>query len=136
MVSSLGGFSSNPMMQQHQQQIAQQQRQSIIQQRYDEIYAHELEHKNSAGMFGGGIVIEKDGNGIPTGGHVDILMPSLNKKNPEETIKHADIVIKSAMAPDDPSNQDYKVAAEARAIKAEAENYKSSQPGQRLNLMA
>ena len=136
MVSSLGGFSSNPMMQQQQQKIAQQQRQSMIQQRYDEIYAHELEHKNAAGMFGGGIVIEKDGNGIPTGGHVDILMPSLNKKNPTETIKHADIVIKSAMAPDNPSNQDYKVAAEARAIRAEAESYKNSQPGQRLNLMA
>ena len=35
MVSSLGGFSSNPMMQQQQQKIAQQQRQSMIQQRYD-----------------------------------------------------------------------------------------------------
>ena len=128
MVSSLGGFFSNPMM--------QQQRQSMIQQRHDEIYAHELKHKNAAGSFGGSIVIEKDGNGIPTGGHVDILMPTLNKSNPNETIEHADIVIKSAMAPDDPSNQDYKVAAEARAIRAEAESYKNSQPGQRLNITA
>ena len=114
----------------------QQQKNAYVQQQYKEIYAHEQAHKRAAGSFGGSIVIEKDSNGIPTGGHVDILMPSLNKKNPTETIKHADIVIKSAMAPDDPSNQDYKVAAEARAIRAEAESYKNSQPGQRLNLMA
>ena len=129
MVSSLSGFSFNSRMQ-------QQQKQAMIQQRYDEIYAHELKHKNAAGMFGGGIVIEEDGNGIPIGGHVDVLMPTLNKSNPNETIEHADVIIKSAMAPDDPSNQDYKVAAEARAIKAEAENYQKNQPGQRLNFEA
>jgi hypothetical protein len=116
--------------------MQQQQRKAMIQQRHSEIYAHELAHKNAAGSFGGSIVIEKDSDGIPTGGHVDIFMPSLDKSNPDKTIKHADTVIKSAMAPGDPSNQDYKVAAEARAIKAEAEAYKSSQPGQRLNLMA
>ena len=84
----------------------------------------------------GNIVIENDSNGIPIGGHVPIQMPTLDKKNPDKTIKHADTVIRAAMAPSDPSSQDYKVAAEARAIKAEAEAYKSSQPGQRLNLMA
>lgn len=128
MAMSLSGLSSNNAM--------NQQRQAMIQQRHSEIYAHELKHKNAAGSFGGSIVIETDGDGIPTGGHVDIFMPSLDKKNPDKTIKHADTVIKAAMAPHDPSNQDYKVAAEARAIKAEAESYKSSQPGQRLNLMA
>lgn len=115
-----------------------QQRQAMIQQRHNEIYAHEKAHKSAAGSFGGAIVIEKDANGIPVGGHVNILMPSLNKKDPDKTIKHADTVIKAAMAPGDPSGQDYKVAARARAIKAEAENYKNKNgsAGQKLNVMA
>ena len=113
------------------------QRQAMIKQRHDEIYAHELKHKNAAGSLGGAIVIEKDANGVPTGGHVDILMPTLNKKDPDKTIKHADIVIKSAMAPNDPSDQDYRVAAKARSIKAEAETYKSQNGsvGQNLNII-
>lgn len=94
--------------------------QQVMRQRYNEIHAHELAHKNAAGSLGGPIVIEKDSNGMPVGGHVSIQMPTLNKANPEETIEHADIVIKSALAPSDPSGQDYKVAAKARAIKNQA----------------
>ena len=133
MPTFLGLCASLPMQQQRQQQ---QQRNAMIQQRHNEIYAHELKHKNAAGSFGGSIVIEKDANGIPVGGHVDIFMPSLDKKNPDKTIKHADTVIKSAMAPHDPSDQDYKVAAQARSVKAEAESYKNKQSGQKLNIMA
>ncbi|MCD7779493.1 MAG: hypothetical protein LUH05_02335 [Candidatus Gastranaerophilales bacterium] len=104
-------FSSNPF---------QMQKKAFIKQRYDEIYTHEQAHKNAAGAYGGSIVIEKDNNGIPTGGHVDIEMPVLNTLNPDETVKHADTVIKAAMAPNDPSKQDYKVAAEAKSIKSNA----------------
>lgn len=116
----------------------QQQKNAYVQQKYNEIYEHEQAHKRAAGSFGGSIVIEKDANGIPTGGHVDILMPTLNKEKPDETIKHADTVIKAAMAPSEPSNQDYKVAAKARAIKAEAESYqnKNGSVGQKLNVVA
>lgn len=135
MPTFLGLCASLPVQQQQQQQ-QKQQRQAMIQQRHNEIYAHELKHKRAAGSFGGGIVIEKDANGVPVGGHVDIFMPSLDKKDPDKTIKHANTVIKSAMAPSDPSNQDYKVAAEARTIRAEAESYKGNQSGQKLNVMA
>lgn len=100
-------------------------KQQAIRQRYNEIYAHELAHKNAAGSLAGPIVIEKDSNGIPVGGHVNIQMPTINESNPDETIKHADTVIKSAMAPSDPSEQDYRVASKARAIKNQAENIKS-----------
>jgi hypothetical protein len=62
-------------------------------------------------------------------------MPVLDKNNPDKTIKHADIVIKSAMAPHDPSGQDYKVAAEARSIKAEAQRCKNNSSGQKLNVV-
>ncbi|MBQ8887799.1 MAG: hypothetical protein IJY61_08880 [Candidatus Gastranaerophilales bacterium] len=125
MVMSLG-FSSSSM---------HQQKQALAKQRYNEIYAHELKHKNAAGSFGGSIVIEKDANGIPTGGHVDILMPVLDKNNPDKTIKHADTVIKAAMAPHDPSSQDYKVAAEAKSIKAEAQRCSKQGCGQNLNVV-
>ncbi len=96
--------------------------QQAIRQRYNEIYAHELAHKNAAGSLAGPIVIEKDANGIPVGGHVSIQMPEINPENPQMTIQQADIVIKSALAPSDPSEQDYKVASRAKAIKSEAEN--------------
>jgi len=95
--------------------------QQAIRQQYREIYAHELAHKNAAGSLAGPIVIEKDSNGIPVGGHVSIQMPTLDKEHPEKTIKHAETVIKSAMAPSDPSEQDYKVASQAKAIKTQAE---------------
>ena len=126
MISALGFNLNN---------IYRQQKNEIIDQRYKEIYAHEKAHKNAAGSLGGYIVIEKDTNGIPVGGHVDIKMPVLDKDNPERTIQHADTVIKAAMAPNSPSSQDYKVASEAEAIKNKAKNIKN-QSGQRLNLLA
>ena len=94
--------------------------QQAIRERYNEIYAHELAHKNAAGSLAGPIVIEKDSNGVPIGGHVSIKMPVLDKNNPEKTIEQANTVIKAAMAPSDPSGQDYKVAAQAERIKAQA----------------
>ena len=90
--------------------------------RYNEIYKHELAHKNAGGALAGNIVIEKDSSGMPIGGHVPIKMPKLNPKNPQETIEQAKTVKRAALAPADPSSQDYKVAAEADLIKAHAEN--------------
>lgn len=120
-------FSSNMGVQRQQQQQENQKR-------YNDVYAHELKHKQAAGSFGGSIVIERDANGTVTGGHVDIKMPTLNKSNPDETIKHADTVINAAMAPHDPSDQDYKVAAEAKSIKAEAQRCKCG-CGQNINVV-
>lgn len=91
-----------------------------INQHYNEIYAHELAHKNAAGSLAGPIVIERDSNGVPVGGQVSIAMPKLDKDNPKKTIEQANTVIKAAMAPSDPSGQDYKVAAQAESIKSQA----------------
>ena len=112
-----------------------QQKKALITQRYNEVYAHEQKQKSAAGSLGGAIFIEKDSQGIPIGGHVDIKMPVLDKKNPDKTIKHADTVIKAAMAPSDPSNQDYKVAEKAKNIKTQAQNYQKKS-GQKLDIMA
>lgn len=94
--------------------------QQAIRERYNEIYAHELAHKHAGGSLAGPIVIEKDSNGIPIGGHVSIAMPTLDKNNPEKTINQANTVIKAALAPSDPSSQDYKVAGQAENIKVQA----------------
>lgn len=112
------------------------QRQEIINQRYNEIYSHELAHQRAGGSLAGAIVIERDANGIPMGGHVPIKMPALDKNNPDKTIKDANTVISSALAPSDPSAQDYKVAAQARGIKFQAQNYKNKHPevGKKLNM--
>ena len=104
-----------------------------INQRRREIYAHELAHKNAAGSLAGPIVIDNDSNGVPVGGHVSIRMPSLNKINPQETIDHANKVIKAALAPFNPSSQDYNVASKARVIKSEAQ---SLQANKRLDYYA
>lgn len=94
----------------------------LIKQNYDKIYAHELAHKKAGGSLAGSIVIEKNAEGIPISGHVSIKMPKLNLDNPNETIDQANTVIKSAMAPTDPSKQDFKVATQAKSIKAKAES--------------
>lgn len=94
--------------------------QQAVRERYNEIYTHELAHKNAGGALAGTIVIEKGSNGVPISGYVPIKMPVLDSDNPEKTIQQANIVIKAAMAPNNPSAQDYKVAAQAESIKSQA----------------
>ena len=55
--------------------------QALAQRNYSEIYRHELAHKQTAGSLAGPIVIEKNAQGIPVSGHVDIKMPALNPEN-------------------------------------------------------
>ena len=100
-------------------------KQELIRRNYNRIYAHELAHKTAGGKYAGAITIEKNADGIPFAGHVPIQMPVLNRENPQATIDHADIVIKAALAPSDPSAQDYKVASEARQIKFQAQSIKN-----------
>lgn len=118
--------------------IMRQQRQAMIDKNYNEIYNHELAHQRAGGSFAGNIVIERNADGIPVGGHVAIQMPTLDRTNPQRTIDHANTVIASAMAPADPSAQDYKVAAQARAIKQQAIAFKNSNPkiGNKLDIQA
>ena len=111
----------------------QKQKDDLIQKNYNHIYAHEMAHKAAGGAFAGAISIEKNSDGIPVSGHVPIKMPVLDKNNPQKTIDHANTVIRAALAPGDPSSQDYKVAAQAASIKSLAENIKS---GRKLNLLA
>ena len=90
------------------------------QERYDKIYSHELAHQRAGGHLAGGINIIKDSNGVATSGFVPIKLPGLNKANPEKTIQEAQIAFNAAMAPGDPSSQDYAVAAKAQGIMGQA----------------
>ena len=103
---------------------------------YNHIYNHELAHKNAGGKYAGAIHIQRNEFGIPIAGHVPIQMPTLDKNNPDNTINHANIVIDAALAPGDPSAQDYKVASQARDIKYLAQSYKANHQGKKLDINA
>jgi len=115
-----------------------QQKQALINKNYSEIYSHELAHQRAGGSLAGSIVIERNSDGIPVGGHVAIKMPTLDKNNPQKTIDDANTVIRSAMAPSDPSAQDYKVANQAKQIKQQAVQFKNNNPhlGNKLDIQA
>lgn len=105
---------------------AQKAQQAEFEKKRDEInnhvIAHEQKHLDAAGKYAeGGIHIDYDENGVAKGGHVNVKMPALNKDNPEETIEHAKTIQKSATAPDDPSDQDLKVYAEASKVLFQAQ---------------
>ena len=125
---------TNPIDKQKEQQKAR--KDALIKKNYDEIYAHELAHTSAAGSLAGSIVIEKNADGIPVGGHVDIKMPSLDKNNPQKTINDANTVIRAAMAPVDPSAQDFKVKAQAENIKMRAQAVKNKDVGKKLDYSA
>ena len=111
-------------------------KQELINRNYNHIYNHEMAHKLAGGQFAGAISIERDENGIPVSGHVPITMPVLDKNNPQKTIDHANIVIRAALAPNDPSGQDYKVAASAEKIKMNAQAVKDKKSGNKLDVIA
>ncbi len=103
------------------------QQKALISENYQKILAHEQAHKRAGGALAGSIVIERNAQGIPVGGHVSIKMPTLNPKNPQKTIDNANTVINSAMAPSDPSRQDYRVASQAKNIKSQAVDLQNKQ---------
>jgi hypothetical protein len=111
-------------------------KQDLINKNYNHIYAHEMAHKTAGGSFAGAITIERNSEGIPIGGHVPIKMPVLDKKNPQKTIDHANTVINAALAPSDPSSQDYKVANQASQIKMQALAFKAKHQGKKLDIQA
>ena len=114
----------------------QKQKQDLIKRNYDEIYSHELAHKTAGGSLAGSIVIERNSDGIPVAGHVPIKMPALDKNNPEKTINDANTVMRAAMAPINPSSQDYNVANQAQALKLQAQAVKAENTGKKLDIKA
>ena len=109
-------------------------KQELFNKNYNHIYNHELAHKSAGGQYAGAISIERNAEGIPVAGHVPIQMPVFTGKNFQKTIDHANTVIHAALAPSDPSAQDYKVARSAEQIKMKAFAAKNKNTGNKLDI--
>lgn len=89
-----------------------------------EARAHEQAHKSAAGPYAGAISYETvtgpDGRQYAVGGEVPIDTSPI-PNNPQATIQKMDIVIRAALAPADPSPQDFAVARTAQQVRAQAQ---------------
>lgn len=94
-----------------------------LQQRHDEVRAHEMAHlAASAGLAIGGASYSyqtgPDGKRYAVGGEVNI--DTSPGRTPEETLQKAERIRAAALAPAEPSAQDRKVAAQASQMAAAA----------------
>jgi hypothetical protein len=94
----------------------------IRQDTYKDIMAHEMAHQSAAGAYGGGIVIDYDGNGVAIGGHVPISFPGLDAQAPETSLQAYKTIYNAALAPDDPSGQDKSLAGKATGLMGQAQD--------------
>ena len=90
-----------------------------------EVRAHEQAHKNAAGPYAKGISYHyergPDGVSYAVSGEVKIDTSEI-PGDPQATLEKAQQLIAAALAPAEPSQQDYAVAAEARQMAAIAKS--------------
>ncbi len=88
-----------------------------------EVRQHEMAHQAAGGGHTGAVsyTFERgpDGRMYAVGGEVSIDTSAAGG-DPQATLEKAEAIIRAAMAPAEPSAQDYRVAASARAMAAEA----------------
>lgn len=93
-----------------------------LKQRDSEVKAHEQAHMNAAGSLASPPKYKTktgpDGKQYAVSGSVNI--DTSEGRTPEETIAKAKIIKKAALAPKNPSAQDYKVAQKASQMEASA----------------
>lgn len=122
----------NDQEKKHKKEETPEVRDKVIELKRNEqkVKAHEMAHQIAGGNFAGGVsyktTVGPDGKNYIVGGEVPISAPE--GKTPEETVQNMEQVIKAAMAPQDPSPQDYAVASKASMlkIKAQQEAYKKT----------
>lgn len=105
------------------QERAEQQAIRRLQQRDQQVKAHELAHiAASGGLAQGGpsYVYQRgpDGQNYAIGGEVSI--DTAEGKTPEQTIEKAQLIRRAALAPADPSSQDRSIAALATQMEWQA----------------
>lgn len=104
--------------------------------RDQEVRAHENAHKTAGGGYVGNISYTTqtgpDGREYAIGGEAQIDASPIPGK-PEQTIRKMDIVVRAALAPAEPSSQDYAVARAAQAARLEAQRELSEQQAQENN---
>lgn len=100
----------------------EEQQLSELQLRDREVKAHELAHKSAGGRYvtGGSFTYQTgpDGGRYAIGGEVSI--DSSSGSTPRETLHKAELIRRAALAPADPSPQDYRVAAAANQMASQA----------------
>jgi len=88
-----------------------------------EVRTHEQAHQAAGGGLTGSASytyqVGPDGKRYAIGGEVSIQAP-VATGDPEADLKRAQTILRSAMAPSEPSGQDLRVAAQARALAADA----------------
>lgn len=101
-----------------------------LQQTDQEVRSHEQAHKSAAGPYAGAISYETttgpDGREYAIGGSVQIDTSPI-PGNPQATIRKAEIVERAALAPADPSPEDFAVARAAQNLRLEAQRELSEQ---------
>ncbi len=117
-VAPVSEGSSQSEDQQKQQQI------QALKDRDREVRNHEQAHLSAAGNIAvGGAHFQyttgPDGQRYATGGDVSIDISSVSN-DPEATLRKAEAIRRAAMAPAQPSAQDYRVASKAAAMAAKA----------------
>ncbi|WP_051692325.1 putative metalloprotease CJM1_0395 family protein [Marinobacterium lacunae] len=89
-----------------------------------EVRAHEQAHQAAGGGLAGSasFTYERGPNGkqYAVGGEVSIAAP-VSSDDPQADLEKAQIILRAALAPADPSGQDLKVAAAARALATNAQ---------------
>lgn len=101
-----------------------------------EVRAHELAHAAAGGSYAGSPQYEltrgPDGKMYATSGEVSIDTAQI-PGDPQATLKKADQIRAAAMAPAQPSSQDYRVASKAQAMATEARQEISEQHAAELS---
>lgn len=106
-----------PLSEEEKQQV------DYLKKRDQEVRAHEMAHVSVGGsLVKRGAMYEyesgPDGKRYAVGG--DVILDVSEGRTPEETIRKAERVRAAAMAPAEPSAQDYKVASQADQMASEA----------------
>jgi hypothetical protein len=120
-------------------QLTPEQQQRVVELRHRdaEVRQHEAAHQAAAGAYArGGARFEyqagPDGQAYAVGGEVDIDTSPV-PGDPDASIRKMQTVRAAALAPDQPSAQDRRVAAEADAALQRAEGERNSQPSSRTD---
>ncbi|NKB48363.1 MAG: hypothetical protein GKS02_03250 [Alphaproteobacteria bacterium] len=102
----------------------EQQQVEALKERDQEVRAHEQAHARAGGPYASAPSYEfergPDGKMYAVSGEVQIDTAPIDG-DAAATIAKMEVVIRAALAPQEPSSQDTRVAAEARAAKAEAQ---------------
>ncbi len=114
MISSTNSQTSNPLIEQYKTE-----EQNVI--------AHECAHMSAGGALCGcasyTYEMKEDGNYYIVAGEVPITLSE--SSDPKQTISDMETVIRSSLAPCDPSGQDLSVASQAQAKLANAKSRQS-----------